>query len=171
MELLIPGLILVALMIYASTKIKKSAAQAYKAEFIDGDGFSITKPEGFIYPLNGDSPFSLEAYTKEFGNPPNERLRRASVELRVFKGADVKEVVDIVRSSAVLVVSERKSLENGSVHVLETEETTDKSDVSAFHKIVDGDTRVFHLRAWVLREHKDEFSGRIEEMLESFTVK
>ena len=32
MELLIPGLILVALMVYASTKIKKAAAAAFEPE-------------------------------------------------------------------------------------------------------------------------------------------
>ena len=100
MELLIPGLILVALMVYVSTKIKKSAAQAYETERIDTEEFSITKPEGFINPLNTNSPFAFEAFTKEFGSTPNERLRKASAELRIIDGGGFDEVVDSVRTSA-----------------------------------------------------------------------
>mgnify|MGYP007097599700 CR=1 FL=1 len=48
MELLIPGLILVALMVWASTKIKRSAAQAYAAESIETEYFAIEKPDGLI---------------------------------------------------------------------------------------------------------------------------
>lgn len=171
MEILIPGLILVALMIYASTKIKKSAAQAYEEEFIDRDDFSITKPEGFLNPLNPDSPFPFEAYTKEFGNPPNERLRKALVELRVFRNAKFDDVVEIVRSSAPSVVSDTTRGGERRTQIIQTEESTDNANVSAYHKIVEGDGNVYHLRAWTLPELKDEYSGKIETMLESFTVK
>ena len=82
MELLIPGLLLVALMVYASTKIKKAAAAAYEPESIETDRFAITKPEGMINPVNDDSPYLFEAYTKDFGvdDQKNERQVTAFVE-------------------------------------------------------------------------------------------
>lgn len=171
MEILIPGLILVALMIYASTKIKKSAAQAYEEEFIDRDDFSITKPEGFLNPLNPDSPFPFEAYTKEYGNAPNERLRKASAELRMFKDANFDEVVEIVRNSTPNILSDTARSDGRRTQIIQTDEFTDNANVSAYHKIVEGDRNVYHLRAWTLPEHQDEYSGKIEKMLESFIVK
>lgn len=171
MELLIPGLILVALMVYVSTKIKKSAAQAYETERIDTDEFSITKPEGFINPLNTNSPFAFEAFTKEFGSTPNERLRKASAELRIIDGAGFDEVVDSVRTSAANAVSESSRQNGRRTQTLQAEELTDNANVNAYHKVVEGDGKVYHLRAWVLPEHNDEYSGKIEEMLESFAVK
>jgi hypothetical protein len=171
MEILIPGLILVALMVYVSTKIKKSAAEAYEEEFIDRDEFSITKPEGFINPLNADSPFTFEVYTKEFANEPNERLRKATAELRVFEDAKFDEVADIVRNSAPNVVSDIARKDGRRTQIIQTEEFTDNANVSAYHKIVEGDGKVFHLRAWALAENKDEYSRKMEEMLDSFAVK
>src|SRR5262245_36415410 len=74
MELLITGMIRVALMVYASARIKKSAAMAYDEELIDTDEFSITKPEGFIIPTNGDGRFAFAAYSKEFGTDDADRI-------------------------------------------------------------------------------------------------
>src|SRR5687767_8261126 len=53
MELLIPGLILVALMVYASTRIKRTAAAAFDRETVDTEDFIIQKPEGFLHNLHG----------------------------------------------------------------------------------------------------------------------
>ena len=94
MELLIPGLILVALMVYASTKIKKNAAKAYEAESIETAEFSITKPHGFLHPLNGETEYAFEAYSKEFGQDHAEQFRQASAELLVFVDANFEEQRD-----------------------------------------------------------------------------
>ena len=67
MELLIPGLILVALMVWASTRIKKNAAAAFDAEVIETESFSIRKPEGFLHVLNDDSGLAFRSYSKDFG--------------------------------------------------------------------------------------------------------
>lgn len=73
MELLIPGLILVALMVYASTRIKRSAARAFEAETVETDEFIIQKAEGFLHNLNGDPKYLFEAYSKEFSKADGKR--------------------------------------------------------------------------------------------------
>src|SRR4051812_6107933 len=80
MELLIPGLALVALMVWASTRIKRTAADAFAAETIDTAEFTIRKPSGWLSIAVPKLPF--EAYTKDYAPPPNEdvRLGTATVE-------------------------------------------------------------------------------------------
>ena len=71
MELLIPGLILVALMVYASTRIKKKAAAALDRERITTETFTIVKPEGFINIALPDAGLLFQAYSKEFASGSN----------------------------------------------------------------------------------------------------
>ncbi len=74
MEIFIIGIIIVALMAYASTKIKKAAGEAYKLEMLENEQFAITKPDGFIIPVKEHSEFMFEAYSKEFGEDEAEKL-------------------------------------------------------------------------------------------------
>ena len=62
MEILIPGLILVGLMVWVSTRIKRNAAKAFEREEIETAEFSLTKPEGFLAPVDpadGDTFFGV----------------------------------------------------------------------------------------------------------------
>ena len=59
MEILIIGSLIVALMVYASTKIKRSAAQAFEEETIETDEFYLVKPEGFLNPIGNASEFEI----------------------------------------------------------------------------------------------------------------
>src|SRR6478735_1312021 len=78
MELLIPGLILVALMVWASTKIKRSAAKAFDAEHVEGDGFAIDKPAGFLNRHYDSSEYLFDAYSKEYGPGKADNVRAAT---------------------------------------------------------------------------------------------
>ena len=94
MEILIVGVILVALMAYVSTKIKKSAAQAFEREEIETENFSIIKPAGFINPLNDEnSAFAFEARSKDLGKEAARNLWRARATLRVVAGVDDSNVI------------------------------------------------------------------------------
>src|ERR1044072_6257842 len=90
MEILIIGIVVVALMAYVSTKIKKSAARAFEPETIETDEFIIVKPEGFINPINDESAFAFEAYSKEFGTGDAKNLRQAEMFVSVFSKQDFK---------------------------------------------------------------------------------
>lgn len=168
MELLIPGLILVALMIYVSTKIKKNAAKAYESEFIETDEFSLTKPAGFLNPLNDVSKFAFEAYSKDFGSEPHQYLRASSIELAAIEGSPPEAVRDEIKNISLKIVSERTK-ENAVF--IEAEHELNGAVVDVFYKVLEGRNKVWRLRAFVLPEHKDEFLRRIEEVLESFALK
>lgn len=172
MELLIPGLILVALMVYASTRIKKAAARAFEQEQVESDEFSITKPEGFLHPRNHRNEFAFEAYSKEFGNDGAEELRRAAATIRVTKGETLDEIASTARSAISSIISEDRFELNGArtwVIRGETEQNGIATD-TAYKLIEQGDT-ILELKIFVLQEQKEDYAGKIDEMLGSFSAK
>src|SRR5215218_1576466 len=92
MELLIPGLILVALMVYASTRIKKTAAEAFEPETVESDEFIIQKPEGFLNVIGGDPAYAFEAYSKEYGGEGAQEFRQGTATVTVYPNSSVNEI-------------------------------------------------------------------------------
>ena len=163
MEFLIPGLILVAVMVYLSTRIKKTAADAFNAESIEADGYSLEKPEGFLHVL-GDEKHEFMAYSKEFGEDDNSRFHRATIELDVLPEIDVATVQKAVCEAAA----------NSDVRqedVIEADELANETEFRAVYKLAARGSSVYRLRFAVLAEHFDEFSRRIDDTLESFVTK
>src|SRR4030095_7667083 len=166
MELLIPGLILVALMWWASTKIKKHAADAFEAERIETGSYSLQKPEGFLHVI-GDEEHEFKAYSRDFGEGDNTGVRQATIELDVFPGGHLAEVRDVIKSSA----AEARDRTGGkNICELEADETANEIDLKAFYKIVAAGDAVYRLRFAVLAEHTDDYLRKIEETLDSFIV-
>ena len=166
MELLITGLILVALMAYASTRIKKRAAEAYLEEKVETDDFTIRKPEGFLHVV-GDDEHAFRAYSKDYGIDDNAQHRRATIEVDAFPGESVQDIVDGVRAAAA-----RAEIDTSSENIsrIETEETANGIAVTGFYKIVGTSNNVFRLRFATLAEHTDEYLRRIDDTLDSFTT-
>lgn len=147
MEIWIVGGIIVALMIYASTKIKKLSAQAYEREIIETNEFSIIKPEGFLNPV--ESKFAFEAYTKDFGTDEAEEIRQAHVALTIKDTPDP-----------------------GSEDLTETQISDEKGvSMKIFRRLVRRNHKIYELTAIVLEENLADLEGKINEMLKSFTVK
>ena len=167
MELLIPGLILVALMVYASTKIKKNAAKAFERESIETKEFSITKPEGFLHPLNNDSGYAFEAYTKEFGQDHAEQTRQAMADLLIFNNTNLTAQRDEIRRKSTAIILEKS---DDDLIVMETERDDSGITLNSFYKLIRRVDKIYRLRISVLPEYKDAYSDRINEMLDSFEV-
>jgi hypothetical protein len=172
MEILIVGSIIVALMIVASTKIKKSAARAFEKELIDTKDFRLIKPDGFIHPLDEDSEYAFEAYTNELGKNDAEQFRQAQAILKVHSDADFETVCDQARQSADKILSETSS-DNPKTRLIETEKTEKDVEIISFWKIVEGiQTReIYELQISVIKAYRQQFTERTNEMLESFIVK
>ena len=166
MEILIPGLILVALMVWASTKIKKQAADAFETEVIDTDRYSLHKPEGFLHVI-GDPDHEIMAYSRDFGLGDKIGVRRATIELDIFPGSDLATVRDTIIQAATAA---RPDTETDDAYELETDETVNDFAFLAFYKIVAGRSETYRLRFAVLAEHADDYLRRIDETLDSFTV-
>jgi hypothetical protein len=163
-EILIIGLIIVALMVYTSTKIKKKAAIAFEQEPIIAPGFSIIKPEGFIHPLESPSGAAFEAYSKEFGKNENENTRRAWIKLQVT-GDELDAVKRAIKAAAESIA------EDPEAEVMEVERTENGLPVNAFYKFIADGEKLYELQAVVLREHKDDYLRKIQVAFESFRVR
>lgn len=163
MEILILGLILVALMVWASTKIKKNVAHAYEREIIDNADFSIVKPDGFLHVLNGDSTFAFEAYSKEFGKDETSGVHQVTAKLLYLINTTAAEV----SAKAGEELSEPVS-ESNYISGLKSE-----SDAvfEICHKIIAKNGGVFDLEVSILHDYAEEQTANVHELLESFRVK
>jgi hypothetical protein len=154
MELLIPGLILVAVMVYVSTRIKRSAAAAYEAELIETKFFSIKKPDGFIAVADPRRPLLFEAYSKEFGvgGRENDRLITATVRR-------TGEVGGLTNVGGEWHIGDDRVVEgrDGDDHVT--------------RRAADGSAGELVLEIRSITEPEGESARKIEEMLRSFEVK
>lgn len=169
-EILIPGLILVALMVWASTKIKKRAADAFEAEFIETETYSIEKPEGFLHVI-GDEEHEFNAYSRDFGKGDNTGIRQATIELDVIPSADLTDECERIKSAADGVEVTVASVDEMKTCRIEGSETANDSAFHVVYKITEGQNAIYRLRIAVLREHADEYLRKIDETLDRFIVK
>ncbi len=172
MELLIPGLILVGLMIWASTRIKKNAAAAFDAETVDTDQFVIRKPEGFLHVLNDDSGLAFRSYSKEFGKVVGKDVRRATIEIERHTGTELEAVKKAIKSSAETISSPESYLdaEEKAAWVSSTN-IINGGEFAISHKLVTRGADVWEARGSVLAEYQEELAETIEAALESVRVK
>ncbi len=168
MEILIPGLILVALMVYVSTRIKKSAAKAYAEELIDATDFSITKPEGFISP-NEDSKFAFAAYSKDFGSDEAGEIRQVSAEVTVYEGKNLDAVRTIISNRASKIGVEQRLAGGG--FVVETEELKNGKVLNCEYRVFEENGRIFALVIRTLPEFREAQQRSIDTFISSFEVK
>ncbi len=176
MEILIVGVVIVALMAYVSTKVKKSAAEAFEREEIETETFRITKPEGFLHPLNDESAFAFEAYTKDLGTDEARNIRRARATLRVFSNLDFQTICKDTKNSCGKILSKRYVEDAPDGHktfLLESEKTeTEVTNFSSW-KIIENrqQKKIYELQVAVLEDYREELADKIDEMIASFKVK
>lgn len=168
MEILIPGLALVALMVYVSTRIKRSAAKAFDEEIVETDEFTITKPEGLFIPTDA-TDLAFAAYSKDFGTGEAGSVRQVTTELRVHDGNTLESVRDGIVAVASKVVSEQH-LAGGSM-ILETELSENGVLLEAERRLVEKEGKVFELAVTALSETKGAQQRGIDTLLASFEVK
>ena len=168
MEILIVGGIIVALMVYVSTRIKKSAASAYEEEAIDAPRFALVKPEGFLSPVEPSGSHAFEAYSKDFGEGDAEKLRQAEAHVEILVDRPFAEACGAARRSVDRVLSEETA---ERMFWLRGEKAVDGVETEVYRKIVASGESVFDLEIRVLREKAEEYAARIVKLLESFQVK
>ncbi len=174
MEIFIVGLGVVALMVYVSTRIKKSAAAAYEAEVVETENFKIFKPEGFIHPLNGDSTFAFEANSKDWGKNDASQFRQARAVVRVILNSDFKIVCESAKKSSGKVKSKQfvQSAPVGQkIFLLEGETSEADVKIITFWEIIESKQKIYELKIAVLEAYAEDFAERINQMTASFNVK
>lgn len=171
MELLIPGLILVALMVYASTKIKRTAAAAFEPETIETDEFSIEKPDGFLNVLNRDPALELDMYSKEFGNENASDKRQARVELRHYRVCKMSEAIAMIKERSTIKSDIAEMINERKYRLIEAERIENGIGFREIYKLTDDGPDVFELRSVVLEDASDEIANKAEAIVLSFSVK
>ena len=174
MEILIIGGILVALMAYVSTRIKKSAAIAFEREMIETEEFLIIKPENFISPVIEDSEFAFTALSKDFGTDAAENTRQAQASLRVYENADFDEICRIAEQSAGKIISEETTASaDEKIRFLRGEKTEDEIESEIFYKIVASKlgNKIYELKISVLNEFRENYAAAVSEFLNGFKEK
>lgn len=148
MEILIVGVIVVAIMAYVSTKIKKAASEAYEQENVETEYFRLIKPEHFIIPVKEKSEFAFEAYSKDYGEDLAEKFRQSWA-----------------------VVREKNGIEDEDV--LEFERIEDNVTIKTFSKtLISRDLdKSFELEISLLPDYEEKYADGIKLMLESFHLK
>lgn len=171
MELLIPGLILVALMVYASTKIKKTAAAAFEPETIETDEFVLEKPDGFLNILNRDPALELDMYSREFGFENAADVRQARVELRHFRVCKMNEAIAMIKEKATIQTDIAEVINERKYRLIEAERIEKGIGLREIYKLTEKGADVFELKAIVLEDANDEISQKADMIVLSFTVK
>jgi hypothetical protein len=172
MELLIPGLILVALMVYASTRIKKTAARAFEPETIETDEYVIEKPDGFLHVINGDPQFAFEAYSKEYGGAGAEEIRQGTAKLHVRSGAKVGDVLRELLGPGAAKPEGLSEVINGiKYRITDTKRAEKGRDLCIQYKSAERSGKAYVFETVRLAETTPEFARKIEAMLNSFELK
>jgi hypothetical protein len=177
MEILFVGGLLVALMVYVSTRIKKSAAAAFEREMIETESFRLVKPEGFINPVVENSKYAFEARSKDYGESRAGRdIPRANFTLSVLANGDFEKVCREAKDSSCQILSENLLTENTEgekKYLLEAEQNSDDTERRVYRKIVENQRqqKVYDLKLSVLQEFRDEYNDKINEILEGFGTK
>jgi hypothetical protein len=161
------GLILVALMVYTSTRIKRSAAAAFEAETIETDEFVIQKPEGFLNVIGGDPRYLFEAYSKDFGGY-KQNLRLATAKLIAAAGT-VDEMVKDLDGEVVSDIGE--VIGDRHYRVIEAKRTVDDIEHRVFYKLALNNGQVYRFEVDALAEADAKFLAKAEGMLTSFELK
>ena len=172
MEFLIPGLILVAIMAWASTRIKRNASAAFEAEQVETEYFVIEKPEGFLHVLNDKSGLLFRAYSKEFGKVGRSDLRQATIELERHIRTGIDSVMSGVKEASESFETENNYKDAGErAATARTVSVRDGAEYETLHKFVTRGDDVIEARGAMLSEHKDAYLRNMEEMLVSLRVK
>lgn len=172
MEILIPGLILVGFMVWASTRIKRNAAAAFEAEVVEKDEFVLRKPEGFLHVLSDESDLAFRSYSREFGKVGEREVRRATIEVERHSSSEVDGLQSLISSRAETVDSVEPYIDGGerATWILTTE-IVEGGQYSVVRKLVTRGSTVWEARATFLSEYNSDLGNILETAIDSFRLK
>lgn len=159
---------MVALMVYVSTRIKKSAAAAYGREIIQTDTYSFTKPAGLICPIDRILKDSCLVHSKNFGETESTESLYQLEGLLTAQNKSFESLKAEAESEGSFAKEECGS---GAV-VLRGLATESGVEFKMFRRLqTSSNGLVFDFSVKVLCEALEEFQSKADEMVSSFTVK
>lgn len=170
MEILIVGIILVALMVWASTRIKRTAAAAFGAETIETDKFGLKKPDGWLSVVDPKEPYLFEGYTRDFGPPPLENVRLGTTTIEMHLGK-IDEIEPAAAAGAKIADDLREVVNDRHYRIIELTRTEGDIDRLEWLKLGEADGSVYTFSVKALADATPEFRRDIEAMIASFEIK
>ena len=170
MEILIVGVIVVALMVWTSTRIKRNAAAAFEAETIETDKFTLKKSTGWLSIVDPREPYLFEGYTKELGSRPCENVRLGTASIEATSGT-VDDIVTEATADAEVKDDIREIVNERHYRIIELTRVDDEMDVVEWLKFAEADGTVYTFRVKALAETTVESRRDIEAMVDSFELK
>ena len=172
MEILIPGLILVGLMVWLSTRIKRNASAAFDAERVETDELVVDKPAGLLHVLNDKSGLLFRAYSKDFGTIGRREIRQATIEVERHAGIKLDDVIASVKAASESFRAEPIYMDRGERALnAHSVRTRDGAELEIVHKFVTRGPDVIEARGEVLAEHKEAHSDQIASAIDTLQVK
>lgn len=170
MEFLIPGLILVGLMVYVSTKVKRSSEAAWAPEKVETKQYTIVKPHGVLHVLNGRAELLFEAYSREFGTGGASKTRVARIEIRAYDRTSVSAKVKELEASGTLLERATQTIGDRKYVMLDIEEPADVLKCRVLYKVGEREGKIFVLSIRMLAEADDEMRAKLDLAAESFVL-
>ncbi|MEP6946803.1 MAG: hypothetical protein ABJA02_12860 [Acidobacteriota bacterium] len=171
MEILIVGILLVALMVYASTKIKRTATEAFEQERIETADYIVEKPEGFLNVLHPNSLLELDIYSRDFGVDHAASFRMAKAELRRYKGWTVEQAVDAVGEAVKVNSTLSEVIDGKKYRVIEAESVEKGAGFRELYKLAEKEGDVYELKLQILEDANEELNQKADRMCASFEIK
>ncbi len=172
MEILIIGIIIVALMVYTSTKIKKAAKEAYEPETVRTEEFSITKPQGYMIPAEDErSPYKLEIFSKAYGSGDCEKKRQAELNLIIENGSELASSRKAERAALNKVLDDDLIKDTQKITLTMIGEANDGDcSLRIFIKYFARNGKLYKFKATAIEEDIDDHLENIESMIESIII-
>ncbi|MFL6373178.1 MAG: hypothetical protein ACJ73D_00790 [Pyrinomonadaceae bacterium] len=170
MEILIAGIFLVALMVWASTRIKRNAAAAFEPETIETDEFILKKPDGWLSVVEPREPYLFEGYSKDFGASPLENIRLGTASIERSNGT-IDEIATRTTEGMAIADDVREVVNERHYRVIQSRVTEDENDRRQWLKFAQGDGSVYTFSVKALVDATPEFRRGIDSMVDSFELK
>ena len=169
----------IALLLFISTRIRKSASAAFVPETINKNDFVIFKPEGYLTPIDEVTDYPFEAFTREVGERKAGRMRKSTAKLEIYDGLQFEEIREQTREKFPEIVSEilYDGVPKGQqICLIESREPENDEELVGklyFHKIIESKPKgkTYDLEVMVLEAHIEDFEDRKNRLIESFNLK
>jgi hypothetical protein len=171
MELLVPGLILVALMVYASTRIKRISKEAYEPERIETEQFVVEKADGFLNIVVPPKPLILDGYSKEFGQDNATDVRQARYSLVLRDGVDTGRAYREIATLGDIVSDTNAMIDDRRYRDIVVKFTADGIGYDEVYRICGNADGTFVFKVTMLENAAEELRNLATKMLESFQLK
>jgi hypothetical protein len=170
-DVLIIGLIIVGLMVYASTRIKRISKEAFEFERIESDEFVFEKPEGFLNVIAPKAPLLLDGYSREFGEENAANVRKGTYSLVLRDGFEVSAAFKDIKSLGNVVSDENSVIDGKKYRDVGVKFDVDGIGYDELYRLVGNAGGTFVFKATMLEEAGEEMRDAAQKMLASFQVK